>query len=153
MSEPRIAVAMSGGVDSSVAALLLHRQGKSLVGLSLQLQDSSEGDSARFGRCCSPRDFLDARLVADRIGFPFYILNLEREFRQSVVDDFIREYAAGRTPLPCAHCNSKIKFGDLLARAQTLGCQRIATGHYARLRWDPVAERTRLLKSVDLEKD
>jgi tRNA-specific 2-thiouridylase len=153
MPEPRIAVAMSGGVDSSVAALLLHRQGQPLVGIALQLHDASEGDAGRFGRCCSPRDFLDARLAAERIGFPFYVLNLEREFRQAVIDDFIAEYAAGRTPLPCAHCNSAIKFGDLLDRAQTLGCQQIATGHYARLRWDSVAGRTRLLKAVDGEKD
>jgi len=152
-SAGRIAVAMSGGVDSSVAALILHRQGESLVGLSLQLHDASGGESGRAGRCCSPRDFLDARLVAERVGFPFYVLNMEREFRRSVIDDFVREYREGRTPIPCAHCNTQVKFKDLLLRATTLGCQRLATGHYARLAWDPVAGRTRLMRARDREKD
>ncbi len=149
----RIAVAMSGGVDSSVAALLLHRQGKQLVGLSLQLHDRSEGDPARFGRCCSPRDFLDARRVADLVGFPFYVLNMEDGFRRAVVDDFVAEYSSGRTPLPCAHCNSEIKFGDLMRRAVALGCEAVATGHYARRRRDRATGRTRLLRARDREKD
>ncbi|MCI0568211.1 MAG: tRNA 2-thiouridine(34) synthase MnmA [Acidobacteria bacterium] len=153
MNEERIAVAMSGGVDSSVAALILHRQGEALVGISLQLHDASGGESGRSGRCCSPRDFLDARLVAERVGFPFYVLNLEREFRRSVIDDFVREYREGRTPLPCAHCNSQVKFRDLMARAATLGCRRLATGHYARLAYDPATSRTRLLRARDREKD
>jgi tRNA-uridine 2-sulfurtransferase len=153
LSEARIAVAMSGGVDSSVAALILHRQGEDLVGLSLQLYDAGAGEAGRFGRCCSPRDFLDARLVAERVGFPFYVLNMEREFRRSVIDDFVREYRDGRTPIPCAHCNTQVKFKDLLARAATLGCHRLATGHYARLAWDPATGRTRLLRARDREKD
>ena len=144
----RIAMAMSGGVDSSVAALLLHRQGAPLVGISLQLIDVSGN-----GRCCSPRDFLDARMVAEKLGFPYYVLNMEREFRAAVIDDFLREYREGRTPLPCAHCNTQVKFGDLLRRAELLGCERVATGHYARLAWDPVAGRTRLLRARDREKD
>jgi tRNA-uridine 2-sulfurtransferase len=152
-SEARIAVAMSGGVDSSVAALILHRQGEELVGLSLQLYDAGAGESGRFGRCCSPRDFLDARRVAQRVGFPFYVLNMEREFRRSVIDDFVREYREGRTPIPCAHCNSQVKFKDLLVRAATLGCHRLATGHYARLAWDPATSRTRLMRARDREKD
>ena len=151
--EARIAVAMSGGVDSSVAALILHGQGERLVGISLQLHDSGGGESGRSGRCCSPRDFMDARMVAERVGFPFYVLNMEREFRRSVIDDFVREYREGRTPLPCAHCNSQVKFKDLLQRAATLGCHRLATGHYARLAWDPVTGRTRLLRARDREKD
>jgi len=151
--QERIAVAMSGGVDSSVAALILHRQGEPLVGISLQLHDASGDESGRFGRCCSPRDFLDARLVAERVGFPFYVLNMEREFRKSVIDDFIREYREGRTPIPCAHCNSQVKFKDLMSRAATLGCYRLATGHYARLAWDPVAGRTQLMRARDREKD
>ncbi len=153
MAEARIAVAMSGGVDSSVAALLLHEKGRALVGISLQLHDRGEGSPARFGRCCSPRDFLDARQVADQLGVPFYVLNLEEEFRRAVLDDFIREYAEGRTPIPCAHCNSSVKFGDLLRRARTLGCDTVATGHYARVRLDPATGRPRLLRGVDREKD
>src|SRR5262245_49078642 len=113
---------MSGGVDSAVAAMLLHREGRALVGISLQLHDLVEGAPERFGRCCSPRDFYDARAVAHQLGFPFYVLNLEEEFRQTVVDDFVREYTHGRTPIPCAHCNSSVKFGDLSRRARTLGC-------------------------------
>ena len=149
----RIAAAMSGGVDSSVAALLLHRQGESLVGISLQLYDAGGPHPGRFGRCCSPRDFMDAREVAERIGFPFYVLNMEREFRESVIDDFVDQYRQGKTPLPCARCNTQVKFGELIDRAGTLGCTQVATGHYARLHWDPVAERTRLLRSKDREKD
>jgi tRNA-specific 2-thiouridylase len=149
----RIAVAMSGGVDSSVAALLLHRGGHDLVGISLQLHDRPGGEAADFGRCCSPRDFLDARRVADHVGFPFYVLNLEEEFRRAVLADFVAEYAAGRTPLPCAHCNSEVKFGDFVRRAESLGYERIATGHYARLRRDPLTGRMRLLRARDLDKD
>jgi tRNA-uridine 2-sulfurtransferase len=152
-SNERIAVAMSGGVDSSVAALLLHREGRDLVGLSLQLHDRSESGAGDFGRCCSPRDFLDARRVADRVGFPFYVLNMEEEFRKSVLDDFVSEYLSGRTPLPCAHCNSEVKFGDLMRRARALGCRRVATGHYARRQRDPETGTVRLMRARDREKD
>jgi tRNA-uridine 2-sulfurtransferase len=153
MGERRVAVAMSGGVDSSVAAMLLHRDGRALVGISLQLHDRGEGSPERFGRCCSPRDFLDARQVAEQLGFPFYVLNLEEEFRRAVLDDFVREYAEGRTPVPCAHCNSSVKFGDLLRRARLLGCDAVATGHYARVWIDPATGRPRLLRGLDRDKD
>jgi len=144
---------MSGGVDSSVAALLLHREGRSLIGISLQMFDHAAGETRRFGRCCSPRDFLDARMVAEKVGFPFYVLNMESEFASAVMDDFVREYAAGRTPVPCAHCNSEVKFGDLLRRARDLGCDGVATGHYARRSTDPRSGRPRLLRARDREKD
>jgi len=153
VEEGRIAVAMSGGVDSSVAALLLHGQGRDLVGLCLQLHGRREGDAGRLGRCGSPRHFLDARRVADQVGFPFHVLNMEKEFRRVVLDDFVAEYSRGRTPLPCARCNSEIKFGELTRRAEELGCWQVATGHYARLRKDRATGRTRLLRGRDREKD
>jgi len=102
----RVAVAMSGGVDSSVAALLIKEAGEPAVGLSMQLYDRSRDGRPVYGRCCSPRDLHDARAAADRIGIPFYVLNLEEEFRSEVIADFLAEYRAGRTPVPCVHCNS-----------------------------------------------
>ena len=123
----RIVVAMSGGVDSSVAAALLAAQGADVVGLSMQLYDQ-RGDQA-FGSCCTLDDLHDARRVADAIGIPHYILNFEKQFQETVVSNFVREYVAGRTPLPCAHCNSDLKFATLLDRARGLGAEQVATGH------------------------
>ena len=122
----RIVVAMSGGVDSSVAAALLAEQGHDVIGLSMQLYPStgsahgSQGDSsgAQFGSCCTLDDLNDARRVASAVGFPHYILNFEQRFRDTVISDFVREYTSGRTPLPCAHCNSDLKFSTLLERAR-----------------------------------
>jgi len=108
----KIVVAMSGGVDSSVAAALLAEQGHEVIGLSMQLYDQAGGE-ASFGSCCSLDDLHDARRVANTIGIPHYILNFEREFDEQVVSNFVREYTAGRTPLPCAHCNSDLKFATL----------------------------------------
>ena len=108
----RIVVAMSGGVDSSVAAALLAEQGHDVIGLSMQLYDQTEGQTS-FGSCCSLDDLHDARRVAAAIDIPHYILNFERQFNEQVVSNFVREYAAGRTPLPCAHCNSDLKFATL----------------------------------------
>jgi len=127
----RIVVAMSGGVDSSVAAAVLSEQGHEVIGLSMQLYDQRGAES--FGSCCSLDDLYDARRVAEAIGIPHYILNFERQFQDSVVDNFVREYVAGRTPLPCAHCNSDLKFATLLDRARGLGADVVATGHYARV--------------------
>src|ERR687897_3961189 len=130
----RIVVAMSGGVDSSVAAALLAEEGHDVIGLSMQLYDASgqrEGGRS-FGSCCSIDDLHDARRVASSINIPHYILNFERQFDDQVISNFVREYAAGRTPLPCAHCNSDLKFATLLDRARGLGAERVATGHYAR---------------------
>jgi tRNA-specific 2-thiouridylase len=127
----RVVVAMSGGVDSSVAAALLAEQGHDVIGLSMQLYDQSGGET--FGSCCTLDDLSDARRVASRLGFPHYIVNLERQFNQTVVANFVGEYASGRTPIPCAHCNSDLKFSTLLDRAQGLGARQVATGHYARV--------------------
>ena len=148
----RIVVAMSGGVDSSVAAALLAEQGHDVIGVSMQLYDQSEGQ-ASFGSCCSLDDLHDARRVAAAINIPHYILNFERQFDEEVVSNFVREYAAGRTPLPCAHCNSDLKFATLLERARGLGAETVATGHYARVEHDAATGRYLLKRGVDPAKD
>ena len=128
----RIVVAMSGGVDSSVAAALLAEQGHEVIGLSMQLYDQREG-AETFGNCCTLDDLHDARRVANAIGIPHYIVNFERQFEETVISNFVREYASGRTPLPCAHCNSDLKFSTLLERALGFDAALVATGHYARV--------------------
>ena len=148
----RIVVAMSGGVDSSVAAALLAEQGHDVIGLSMQLYDQAEGQTS-FGSCCSLDDLHDARRVAAAINIPHYILNFERQFDDQVISNFVREYAAGRTPLPCAHCNSDLKFATLASRARGLGADRVATGHYARVERDPASGRYLLKRGVDPSKD
>ncbi|MBI5185134.1 MAG: tRNA 2-thiouridine(34) synthase MnmA [Nitrospinae bacterium] len=126
----RIVVAMSGGVDSSVAAALLKEQGHDVIGITMQIWDHSDSDR-RFGTCCSLEDVYDARRVAEGIGIPFYVMNLEKEFREEVVNYFIREYMSGATPNPCVPCNQRMKFHFLLKRALELGADFLATGHYA----------------------
>src|SRR5881409_352411 len=147
----RIVVAMSGGVDSSVAAALLVEQGHDVIGLSMQLYDQTEGQTS-FGRCCTLDDLHDARRVAAAINIPHYILNFERQFDEQVVSNFVREYTAGRTPLQCAHCNSDLKFATLLDRARGFGADAVATGHYARVERD-AAGRYRLRRGLDPAKD
>ena len=149
----RTVVAMSGGVDSSVAALLLKEAGEDVVGLSMQLYDRSRDGRPVYGRCCSPRDLHDARSVADRLGMPFYVVNLEEEFRREVIGNFLSEYRAGRTPVPCVQCNSGPKFRHLAARAVALGATTLATGHYARTDRDPRTGRRRLLRAIDPSRD
>jgi len=127
----RIVVAMSGGVDSSVAAGLLVEQGHEVIGVSMQLYDQREGQVA-FGTCCTIDDLHDARRVAATLGIPHYILNFESPFHDQVVSNFVNEYVAGRTPIPCARCNSEVKFETLLDRARGWDADVLATGHYAR---------------------
>ena len=146
----RIVVAMSGGVDSSVAAALLAGEGRDVIGLSMQLYDQGGGQT--FGSCCTLDDLRDAGRVADAIGIPHYILNFEKQFQETVVSNFVGEYVAGRTPLPCAHCNSDLKFATLLDRARGLGAGQVATGHYARVERS-VDGRWLLRRSADLTKD
>jgi tRNA-specific 2-thiouridylase len=127
----RIVVAMSGGVDSSVAAGLLVEQGHDVIGVSMQLYDQREGQIA-FGTCCTIDDLHDARRVAATLGIPHYILNFESPFHEHVVSNFVQEYIAGRTPIPCSRCNSEVKFETLLDRARGWDADVLATGHYAR---------------------
>jgi tRNA-specific 2-thiouridylase len=143
---------MSGGVDSSVAAAVLAEQGLDVIGLSMQLYDQTGGERT-FGSCCTIDDLHDARRVAAAIDIPHYILNFERQFEQQVVSNFVREYASGRTPLPCARCNSDLKFATLLDRARGFGADAVATGHYARVAWDEPAGRYLLTRGADPAKD
>lgn len=155
----KIAVAMSGGVDSSAAAALLKKQGHELVGFTMQLWNQRRGVSVDENgeplpsRCCSLDDVYDARRVADNLGFPFYVLNLEEEFEQTVVEPFIQSYLDGETPIPCVACNSRLKFASLDQMAVSLGCDKVATGHYARVEFDPNSGRYRLFRGRDHWKD
>lgn len=148
----RIVVAMSGGVDSSVAAALLAHEGHEVVGLSMQLHDHRQ-EGLGSGSCCTLDDLYDARAVAQRLGIPHYIVNLEEEFDRTVVRDFVDSYVAGRTPLPCARCNTDLKFTALLARAEGLGAEAVATGHYARRTVDADTGTVRLRRGRDRSKD
>jgi tRNA-specific 2-thiouridylase len=148
----RVVVAMSGGVDSSVAASLLAEAGHEVIGLSMQLYDQRDPTQS-FGSCCSLDDLYDARKVAAVIGMPHYILNFEERFRQTVVANFVGEYAAGRTPIPCVHCNADLKFATLAERAAGFDAAAVATGHYACVRYDEDRRSYRLERGADPAKD
>ena len=155
----KIAVAMSGGVDSSAAAAILKAQGHELVGFTMQLWDQRRGINVDENgdplpsRCCSLDDVYDARRVAEELDFPFYVLNLEREFERDVVQPFVTSYLNGETPIPCVSCNSRLKFASLDRLALSLGCEKVATGHYARVVFEPSSNQYRLLRGLNEQKD
>ena len=150
---------MSGGVDSSAAAALLKEQGHELVGFTMQLWNQrrninvDENGDPLPSRCCSLDDVYDARRVAGNLGIPFYVLNLESDFERDVVEPFVQSYLSGETPIPCVACNSRLKFASLDKLAQSLGCDKVATGHYARVEYDAERNRYRLFRGKNYWKD
>ncbi|MGE5205721.1 MAG: tRNA 2-thiouridine(34) synthase MnmA [Chlamydiota bacterium] len=159
MPPTTIAVAMSGGVDSSTVAAMLRADGYNLVGLTMQLWNQRrlagrEGmPEAVQGRCCSLDDVYDARRVAETIGIPYYVVNHEQRFEQEVVRPFVSEYLSGRTPIPCSLCNNYLKFDQLLITARQIGAERLATGHYACIEFDSAGGRWLLKRAVDFSRD
>jgi tRNA-uridine 2-sulfurtransferase len=153
-----VAVAMSGGVDSSTVAAVLLQQGRPVVGLTMQLWNQRrlpelQGNGPAQHRCCSMDDVYDAKRVAQHLSFPHYVVNFEDQFEKRVVRPFVEEYLAGRTPIACTNCNTDVKFEPLLRMARQIGAERLATGHYARIRQDERTGRFQLLRARDDSKD
>lgn len=147
-----VLVAMSGGVDSAVAAALLKRRGFDVIGVTMQIWQESQSDP-RHGGCCSLGAVEDARRAACSLDIPHYVVNLQREFADTVIADFVSEYRRGRTPNPCVQCNRYVKFDALMSKADELGCDFLATGHYARVRFNRHTNRWNLCRAVAVEKD
>lgn len=157
MPEPLLAVAMSGGVDSSVVAAMMARSGRKVAGFTMQLWNQRRlpelQTSETTGRCCSLDDVYDARAVAQQVGIPYYVVNFEQRFEEQVVKPFIQEYLAGRTPIPCTLCNNHVKFDQFLDMAAGIGAEEIATGHYARIDYNEHTGRYELRRGADPGKD
>ena len=154
-TKSKVVVAMSGGVDSSVAAVLLKKQGYDVIGITMKLWDFEQvgGNINHESGCCSLDSFNDARMICTELGIPHYILNFSAEFHQHVVKDFIDEYLSGRTPNPCVRCNTKIKWQTLLEKSEELGADYIATGHYAQVKFNDSSKRFELYRGNDNNKD
>ena len=146
-------IAMSGGVDSSVAAVFMKEKGYELIGVTMKLYDNEDINMSQEKTCCSLSDIEDARSIAHKLDFPYYVFNFKAQFKEKVMDKFVNSYKCGMTPNPCVDCNRFLKFNELDRRAEELGCDVIVTGHYARIRYNEESGKYELLKGVDESKD